>query len=208
ARRAQLVVGQYIPYYLEDEGRLFYQLNPVTGVERVQIGGAPSEGTLALDAEWLNAQSLGALKVSASEQITVAESITLSTGGLLDLFGTLVNVNADITARSGDIRLGNVTTGVPGDGELLDVDRVLNSPNIPMPLVTVADNVLLDTRGLWLNELTGGDRRDVAWLDGGSVSLRSSGDVRIGEGAVLDVSSGARYGRDSAVSGGRGGDIR
>src|SRR5690606_9769702 len=37
ARRAQLVVGQYTPYYLKDEGRLFYQLNPAAGVEHVQI---------------------------------------------------------------------------------------------------------------------------------------------------------------------------
>ena len=206
ARRAQLVVGQYIPYYLEDEGRLGYQFNPT--VDRVQIGGAATDGALMLNADWLNSQQLGGLNVAARENIAVEEALQLATGGALQLYSTRVDVNADITAHSGDIQLGNVArqvvlqAGVP-----VEQDRALAVPAGLEAGVTVAENVRLDTTGLWSNELTGGDARDRAWLDGGSVSLRSSGDARLLAGSEVDVSSGAAYTRQGEFAGGRGGDV-
>ncbi|AJD50053.1 filamentous hemagglutinin-like protein [Isoalcanivorax pacificus W11-5] len=206
ARRAQLVVGQYVPYYLEDEGRLGYQFNPT--VDNIQIGGTATDGALMLNADWLNSQQLGGLKVAAREQIVVQEALQLATGGALQLYSTLVDVNADITAHSGDIQLGNVArqvvlqAGVP-----VEQDRVLGVPTGLQAGVTVAENARLDTTGLWTNELTGGDTRDRAWLDGGRVSLRSSGDVRLLAGSEVDVSSGAAYTREGQFVGGRGGDV-
>lgn len=206
ARRAQLVVGQYIPYYLEDEGRLGYQFNPT--VDTVQIGGAATDGALMLNADWLNRQQLGGLNVAAREHIAVEEALQLATGGALRLYSTLVDVNADITAHSGDIRLGNVARQVVlQNGVPVEQDRALTVPAGLQAGVTVAENVRLDTTGLWSNELTGGDARDRAWLDGGSVSLRSSGDVRLLAGSEVDVSSGAAYTRQGEVAGGRGGDV-
>ncbi|WP_236556065.1 filamentous haemagglutinin family protein [Alcanivorax sp. S71-1-4] len=206
ARRAQLVVGQYIPYYLEDEGRLGYQFNPT--VDTVQIGGAATDGALMLNADWLNSQQLGGLNVAAREHIAVEEALQLATGGALQLYSTLVDVNADITVHSGDIQLGNVARQVVlQSGVPVEQDRVLDVPSGLQAGVTVADNVRLDATGLWTNELTGGDARDRAWLNGGSVSLRSAGDVRLLAGSGIDVSSGAAYTRAGDFVGGRGGDV-
>ncbi|AEC18808.1 filamentous hemagglutinin-like protein [Pusillimonas sp. T7-7] len=203
ARRAQLVVGQYIPYYLKDEGRLGYQFNPT--VDTVQIGGAATDGALMLNADWLNSQQLGGLKVAAREHIAVEEALQLATGGALQLYSTLVDVNADITAHGGDIRLGNVARQAVGQVER---DDVLD--DVPAGLqagVTVAEDVRLDTTGLWTNERTGGDARDRAWVNGGNISLRSTGDVQLLAGSEVDVSSGAAYSRQGEFVGGRGGDV-
>ncbi|MGM7654571.1 hypothetical protein, partial [Serratia marcescens] len=48
---------------------------------------------------------------------------------------------------------------------------------------------------------------DRAYLDGGRISLRSSGDLSLGDGSRIDVSSGAALLADGKQVGGKGGDL-
>ena len=206
ARRAQLVVGQYLPFYLEEAQRLGYQLNPT--LSRVQIGGDATDDALMLNADWLNAQQLGGLSIAARRGISVNEELALDNGGELLLYSPEVIVNADITARSGEIQLGNVSRQAMGIGGVVTLgERILAPEACGAVAVTIGEGVQLNAEGLWNNERTGGNAQDRAWVNGGSVALRSTGDVSLLDGSAINVSSGATYPADGALAGGRGGDV-
>lgn len=74
--------------------------------------------------------------------------------------------------------------------------------------VTVAKGVQLDARGLWSNLRTDPDDvSSLAYLNGGVVSVRSTGSVNLGSGSLLDVSSGGALLANGKTRGGKGGDI-
>ncbi|MED7670621.1 filamentous hemagglutinin N-terminal domain-containing protein [Pseudomonas moraviensis subsp. stanleyae] len=212
ARRAQLIVGQYDPAWSATAGGLQYQLDAL--LNQVQIGATPAAmltapgladavaqervGKLFLDSDLLNGFQLGALKVAAAKSIVIDQALTVDSGGDITLFGPQVQVNANLTARGGSLNLGDVLTGNPG----------LTTPAGTPVGVTVAEDVQLDARGLWSN--LGTDPDDVnslAYLNGGVVSLRSTGKVSLGSGSLLDVSSGAALLANGKTRGGKGGDV-
>src|SRR3546814_11088557 len=66
------------------------------------------EGTLYLNTDLLNDFNLGGIKVAAANSITVDNGLAVAPGGDIILYGPQVDVNFDLTARSGSIHLGNV----------------------------------------------------------------------------------------------------
>jgi len=226
ARGAQLVVGQYTPYYVKDSGTLQHGLtataNTVRDVilsgtaEKIAAGldldsvlPADRQGTLVLDTEQLNGFELGAVRIAATGGITVDGELTVSPAGEITLYGPQVNVNADLTSHGGSIRLGNVLNQVGGSGTSIRIeDRVLAVPAGTTAAVTVAEGVTLDASGLWSNLLHEPENiANLPYQNGGSVSIRSSGDVTLGEGSLIDVSSGAAILAGGKRQGGKGGDI-
>ncbi|VVN92847.1 hypothetical protein PS718_02034 [Pseudomonas fluorescens] len=219
ARRGQLIVGSYDPAYVAAAGGLLYGLNPL--LDQVQIGGnrpqggidegltqAVSEarnGKLFIDAAQLSGWQLGALKVSARERIDVQDAVAVSSGGDITLYGPDVQVNADLIARGGSLHLGNVLNQLNTDRA---TDTRITAPAGTDTRVKVADGVQLDTRGIGSNLRTHPDDiASLAYLDGGVVSIRSSGDIEIGTGSVLDVSSGGAILANGKTRGGKGGDV-
>lgn len=219
ARRAQLIVGSYDPAYVAAAGGVLYTLNPL--LDQVQIGGdrplagndldlasAVSEtrqGKLFLDNEPLNGLRLGALKVAARDQVVVDGAITVDTAGDITLYAPDVQIGADLTARSGSLRLGNVLDQFNGTQSS---DTRLTAKTGKPTQVSVAEDVHLDTRGVWSNLRTRpDDGASLASLNGGRVSIRSSGDINIGAGSVLDVSSGGAILANGKTRGGKGGDL-
>ncbi|WP_446731332.1 two-partner secretion domain-containing protein [Pseudomonas sp. S11P7] len=219
ARRAQLIVGSYDPAYVAAAGGVLYTLNPL--LDQVQIGGdrplagndldlasAVSEtrqGKLFLDNEQLNGLRLGALKVAARDQVVVDGAITVDTAGDITLYAPDVQIGADLTARSGSLRLGNVLNQFNGTQSS---DTRLTATTGKPTQVSVAEDVHLDTRGVWSNLRTRpDDGASLASLNGGRVSIRSSGDINIGAGSVLDVSSGGAILANGKTRGGKGGDL-
>src|SRR5690606_31269086 len=121
------------------------------------------------------------------------------------LYGPQVNVNADLTSHGGTIRLGNVLNQVSG---ARIEDTTLSAPSGTTAGVTVAEGVTLDTSGLWSNLLLEPENlADLPYQNGGSISIRSSGDVTLAQGSVVDVSSGAAILADGKRQGGKGGDV-
>lgn len=83
------------------------------------------------------------------------------------------------------MRLGNVLNQ-PSGGRLQDTALTASG----RPGVVIADGKRLDASGAWSNLLH--DPAGLApWRDGGSIFLVGSGDVNVGAGSVIDVSSGA-----------------
>lgn len=215
AQGAQLVIGQQQLGYIEAVKGIAQNLQPLMA-QVVLRGGASGasatvgllepldearRGKLVLDSDLLNGFSLGGLTIAASEWIQVDEALDMADGGAVTMYGPQVQVNADITAHGGQIRLGDV---LQMRQFLALRDVVLDTPTGLNAQVVVADGVRLDVGGL---------RSDVrgnavqAWRNGGSLALRSSGDVLLGEDSVLDVSGGVTRGLSGQLRGGNGGNI-
>ncbi|KAI3488932.1 hypothetical protein L1887_46962 [Cichorium endivia] len=103
ARGAQLIVGEYTPYYVKSSGLLQYALGAsAQTVQRVDIASGlgvdagtigledsvdgTRQGTLSLDSDLLNSFGLGGLKISALESVEVNDALQLADGGELGLF--------------------------------------------------------------------------------------------------------------------------
>ena len=223
ARGGQLVVGSYGTLYDKSTGLMHRKLD-TAGVkdvvlsdtaERIAAGldltaalPAARQDTLILDTTLLNGFSLGAVRIAAANAITVDAALTLGNGGDIALYGPKLGVNADLTAHGGSIRLGD--TLAQASTNYLDDTTQITTPEGVRAGVAVAQGVTLDTRGLWSNLwLDPGDTGNMAWRNGGSVSIRSSGDVLLAQGSVIDVSSGAALlANGTSQRGGKGGDVR
>ncbi|HIE3978446.1 TPA: filamentous hemagglutinin family protein [Pseudomonas aeruginosa] len=220
ARGAELIVGSYTPRYESASGNVLYNLAPTLQQVRLADGGEPlaanldldtaladeQRGVLLLDSERLSGFELGALHVAARERIAVDNALQVGDGGEIVLYAPEVEVNADLTARAGSLRLGNVLEQVEvARGER--IDTYLTPAAGQRAALTQGDGVTLDVRGLWSNQVQGGVDADRAYLDGGRISLRSSGDLSLGDGSRIDVSSGAALLADGKQVGGKGGDL-
>jgi filamentous hemagglutinin family protein len=223
ARGAQLAVGSYIPYHVKDSGTLQYRLtgdantvrNVVLGhtAEKIAAGldlrtalSPERQGTLFLDTDRLNAFGLGGVKIAAVHSIIVESDLTVGHAGEITLYGPKIDVNADLTAHGGTIRLGNVLTQVGASARI--EDTTLAAPARMTAGVTLAEGATLDASGLWSNQrLDASDGSRLPYLNGGTVALRSSGDVTLAAGSRVDVSSGAALDAKGRLTGGKGGDL-
>ncbi|WP_323162138.1 filamentous haemagglutinin family protein [Pseudomonas fluorescens] len=219
ARRGQLIVGSYDPAYVASAGGLLYGLNPL--LDQVQIGadkpvgdGVPDvlsavsesrKGKLFLDADQLNGWHLGALKVAARDRIDVNQALRVDTGGDITLYGPDVQVSADLIARGGSLHLGNVLNQLQTNST---TDTRITAPAGHPTRVAVAKGVQLDTRGVWSNLSTNpDDAAGLAYLNGGLISIRSSGDIDVQAGSLLDVSSGGAVLANGKTRDGKGGSL-
>ena len=223
ARGGQLVVGSYGALYDKNTGLMHRRLD-TAGVkdvvlsdtaERIAAGldltaalPAARQDTLTLDTTLLNGFSLGAVRIAAANSITVDSALTLGNGGDIALYGPKVGVSANLTVHGGSIRLGD--TFAQASTNYLDDTTQITTPEGVRAGVAVAQRVALDTRGLWSNlRIDPVDTHAMAWRNGGSVSIRSSGDVLLAQESVIDVSSGAALlANGTSQRGGKGGDVR
>ncbi|CAH0312513.1 filamentous hemagglutinin family protein [Pseudomonas brassicacearum] len=221
ARRAQLWVGSYTPIYDKTAGVINSGLNPTfdrvtvgkvtekiaAGLDLTSVVDTDRQGKLVLDNELLNGFQLGAVKVAAADGIKVDGTLKVADGGDITFYAPQVEVNADLTAHSGRIALGNVLKQVRTDNFQMG-DVVLSPTTGLRAVVTLGEGVTLNTAGRWSNLLLdGNDRRGLPFINGGSVSVRSSGDITVRQGSLIDVSSGAAVMADGKTRGGKGGDL-
>ncbi len=206
AKGATVSLGQYTA-----PGRtgLFDSDVKLGDVTEVTLGMAASDAldptrvnTVWIDSQYLNDQHLSGLDLGTRGSITIDKTITLNDGGSLNLLAAHVDVGADVTVRGGSITAGNVYTS-PALG------------TIPVPLtkngsssLTVHNGVTLDVSGRWVNTVLAPDSSSgLAYLNGGSVKLESTGDVNIAVGSVIDASSGAAILAKGKQQGGKGGSV-
>ncbi|PLY45348.1 hemagglutinin [Janthinobacterium sp. ROICE36] len=218
AQRGQLIVGQYQPMFDQRTGVLQHVLSAVMDevrLTRVQDGIAAGlavagalaperQGKLLLDTNLLNEQQLGAIRIAAKGAITVDSALQVADGGNITMFGKDVAINSSLRSHGGSILAGNVLNQI---GALGMLDTFVN-PGAPLGKLVLADGVSLDTSGLLANVL-----RDplaaagLPYVNGGNVSLRAVGDVRIGSASLIDVSSGAAILSQAKQQGGKGGNL-
>ncbi|MGK5051808.1 filamentous haemagglutinin family protein [Janthinobacterium sp. RB2P8] len=218
AQRGQLIVGQYQPMFDKRTGVLQHVLSAVmdevrltrvqdgiaAGLEVADVLAVERQGKLLLDTNLLNEQQLGAIRIAAKGSITVDSALQVADGGNITLFGKDVAINSSLRSRGGSIMAGNVLNQIGA----LGMNDTLVNPGAPLGKLVLAEGVSLDTSGLLANVL-----RDplaaagLPYLNGGNVSLRAYGDVRIGNGSLIDVSSGAAILSQAKQQGGKGGNL-
>lgn len=218
AQRAQLIIGGYTPVYNKATGTLRYALTGTAnevlidsntqkiadGLDLTTALPADRQGKMVLDSDQLNGYQLGALKVGAKQQIIVNGAINVVDGGGITLFGPGVSINANLTAHGGTVNVGNILNQVNLNSGNTVGDVILAGSG----RVDVAAGVKLDASGRWNNlMLDPNNREGVAYVSGGKVSLRSTGNVNLATGSVVDASSGGTLGVDGKLAGGKGGDV-
>ncbi|SDA78771.1 MULTISPECIES: filamentous haemagglutinin family protein [unclassified Janthinobacterium] len=223
ARAGQLIVGNMTPVFDTKTGQM--RDNPQAVLNKVQIGkvagvadgqlladALPAErrDTLRLDADWLNGLELGALKIYAYDSLSVDAGLRVADGGDIALHATDVAIKANVSARGGSIAAGDIISRHLANAGAVWVDGKLVPDNRPTGTagVRVAPGVRLDARGVWSNlELDPGAVAGLPYVNGGKVTLKSSGGIDLTGGSVIDVSSGAALMNNGSLQGGRGGDI-
>ncbi len=224
ARGAALVVGNDVRYYDPVARQVHYQLGATADTVAEVIVGAggqrladgldlaaalPKEnlGKLFLDADRLNGFSLGRVRIAAGRSITVDSALHSADGGEITLYAPEVDIKANLVSRGGLIQAGNILLQPSFLAPRIEDTGLAPQAN-QKPGVHVASGVMLDARGVWANLLR--DAESLAGLpvrDGGRVALRSSGDVTLDAGSVLDVSAGASVLADGKLQGGQGGSV-
>jgi hypothetical protein len=158
--------------------------------------------TLWLDAARLNAAGYGELDIVTSGGIAVRGDLRLDNGGRLSLASPDVEVSGSITVPSGTVGISNTYLRA---GEQYPV--ALFQPNGTVGL-TLAPGARIDVRGLWVNGATDPDSLSrIAFLNGGNVTFDSTSDLTIGDGSVIDVSSGGAILANGKTKGGTGGNV-
>jgi hypothetical protein len=218
AQRAQLIIGQYVPIYNKTTGTLQYALGATaeqvlidSNTQKIADGldlttELPTErqGQIVLDSEQLNGYQLGAVKVAANQQVSVNGALNVADGGTITLFAPGVAVNANLTAHGGSIHAGNILSQVDPLKDGAVADTILPGDGS----LTVAEGVKLDVSGRWNNLLLdAANNTGVAYVNGGKVSLRGTGNISLAAGSVVDASSGATLGVDGKLAGGKGGNV-
>ena len=221
ATRGQLIVGRSVPMFEKSTGLTHDSLGAV--MRDVQLAGGADDiaagldlgtllptsrqGRLVLDTARLNGFELGAIRMAATDTIAVNGAVRVADGGNVTLYGSAVAVNADVTAHAGSIQIGNILRQAVNDRI---EDSLLKAPPGGNAGVQVAGGVTLDASGLWsqsLQEEESLSGAKLAYRHGGSVSLRSSGDVLLRQDSRIDVRSGAAQLAGGAVRGGKGGNV-
>lgn len=223
ARAGQLIVGKMTPVFDTKTGQL--RDSPQAVLEKVEIGKvagvadgqllnealpAARSKTLQLDADWLNGLELGALNIYAYDKLDVNADVRVADGGDIALHATDVAIKANVSARSGSIAAGNMVSRNLANAGAVWLEAPVSPEGRPTgPAgVRVAPGVRLDARGLWSNlERDPGAVAGLPYINGGKVTLKSSGGIDLTGGSVIDVSSGAALMSNGSLQGGRGGDI-
>ncbi|NVO17593.1 MAG: filamentous hemagglutinin family protein [Rhodoplanes sp.] len=205
AQAGTLAIGQYSGYGRVGAYGSEVKIGAVDDVTAGMKAGdvlARAANTIWLDAGRLNGQGLGGLSIATKGTIAVNHVVTLADGGAVEFIAPVVDINADITARSGSITATNVF--VPADA-LTSTLAFLKDGGSTM---TLGEGVTLDVRGRWVNLLgNAGDAGKLGLIDGGSVRLDSTHDVVVAKGSRIDVSSGAAQLAVGKTKGGKGGNV-
>ena len=160
--------------------------------------------TAMFDAQQL--AGLGALSIAVGPlaatdrnagSIDLAAPLSLADGGTLSLAAPVVALDAGVTLRGGNLAVE--TENPLTSGVFSSVER---------GTITVAPNVVLDTRGTWTNAVQDPEAPpSLATINGGNVTLRSTGTLELGASSLVDASAGAAFTAAAKLQGGHGGNI-
>ncbi|WP_456668201.1 filamentous haemagglutinin family protein [Bradyrhizobium sp. USDA 3240] len=150
--------------------------------------------TVYLSADLLNQANYGSITINARGGVTDPVSGTLSPaisivgGAKLQVApGGSIALNSNVTFAGGGISIDGQLVARAGS---ITVNAALQGTTIVTGDIELHRGSVIDTRGLWVNDRTGGNDTPPALYNGGNVKLIAYGSVRIDDGAVIDASSG------------------
>jgi filamentous hemagglutinin family protein len=152
-------------------------------------------GTVLIDAGQVSQDGFANITVSTTGTLSVTAPVSVSEGGTITLAGEVIRDAASLTARGGKIVLTNLLP-------ITSPEPLSTKPGS----ISVSGGVTLSTQGIWTNA-----QKDPvhiageAFVNGGSVTLYSTGGLNLAAGSEIDASSGGALlanGKLLAASGG------
>ncbi|MDE5457059.1 filamentous hemagglutinin N-terminal domain-containing protein [Bradyrhizobium sp. CSA112] len=211
AQAGTLALGQYgalgrIGAYTSDV-RIGDVANITESLDASAIVPSARTGTLWLDASHLNEQKLGGLTLATHDTIAINNDLTLAEGGALELVAPVIDIKANVTAPSGSVTASNQLTTRELQGALV-FTRTTDLSKDGLASVMLRSGATIDTSGVWTNALLDrSNMRGLAFVDGGDVVLRSTGNVTLEAGSRIDTFSGGAILAGGKTRGGKGGDL-
>ncbi|MCK9915644.1 filamentous hemagglutinin family protein [Microbacteriaceae bacterium K1510] len=199
-----LALGQYNGYGLAggyNSDVKFGSVAAITaGMNATTALPSDRANTAWFDAGLIDSYGLGGVSVATGKQIFVEAPLVFANGGQVKLVAPIVDIKADITARSGGVTISNILKAATGTVAFTTPDGGAQ--------LTLEPGVTIDTRGLWVNALANlNDLPGLAFLSGGNVTFDSTQNVTLAEGSVIDVSSGGAILANGKTQGGKGGNV-
>lgn len=168
------------------------------GAPQTELGEALPDD-VALSVEFLSQGGFGAVTVDSKGRVVVPEAVTLDAGawGRVDLTGRRIDVEGDILAAGGVIRLESTVSPERETADAADF------------AINIGPDALLDVAGLWINDLPGspGANSGPVVLDGGRIELDAHADLNLAAGSVLEASAGAQVTNAGILRTGAAGSI-
>ncbi len=205
-----LALGQYTGFGLTGAYGIdvrFGNVAPITG----GLGVTDALPTTRNNTAWFDAPSLsgfglGGLNVATAGKISVDAPLNLTPGGQITFVAPAIALNADITAHGGSIVLGNIMSAVLASGQPVQW-WALTGSGTPAS-VSIGSGVTVDLSGLWTNALTDpNDQSGLAFVNGGNLTVSTTGGIALASGSVVDVSSGGAILATGKTKGGTGGSV-
>jgi filamentous hemagglutinin family protein len=136
---------------------------------------------------------------NAQGSLTIAGPLLFANGAQIALTAANAVLDGNITAPDGSVSINSQSyaAGVTS-----------HTPAEPIIGITLAQNVTINTQGLWTNAfLNPLDVTDEAYINGGSVTLSSDQGIALETGSLIDASSGAAVLSNLKTLSGLGGNI-
>ncbi|WP_194457891.1 filamentous haemagglutinin family protein [Bradyrhizobium sp. CCBAU 53421] len=150
--------------------------------------------TVYLPADLLNQANYGSITINAGGGVTdpvsgmVSPAISIVGGAKLQVApGGSITLNSNVVFAGGGISIDGQLVARAGS---ITVNAALQGTTVFTGDIELHRGSVIDTRGLWVNDRTGGNDNAPALYNGGNVKLIAYGNVRIDDGAVIDASSG------------------
>ncbi len=163
-------------------------------------------GTSIFDAGAVSKFGLGGLQIITNGSIATTAPLALAAGGQIGLYGSSIDIGADLTAAGGSVTASQFTT-IGGTQTTLELQKP------PVGGSATGDTVLaagatISTAGLWSNlRLDPKVTFAQAFINGGTVSLASVNNLILDTGSVIDTSAGGVISATGVAKAGAGGAI-
>jgi filamentous hemagglutinin family protein len=198
AAPGNLVVGDLVAANLT-----LGQSNVIFGSAAPQAGAISDpipkilDNTTILSAATINDAGLGGLEVLTNGSVKVAAPLSFAPGAAVSLYGSSINIAANVTAAGGSFTASQVAPG----------QQVAQSSRSSAGIV-VGNNATISTAGLWTNlALDPNVTFTQAFINGGAVDIASIDNLTLHPGTTIDASAGGSSGLRGSVKAGTGGAI-
>ena len=150
--------------------------------------------TVYLSADLLDQANYGSITINARGGVAdpisgaVSPAVSIVGGAKLQVAsGGSIALNSNVVFAGGGISIDGQLVARAGS---VTVNAAQQGTTIFSGDIELHRGSVIDTRGLWVNDRTGGNDVPPALYNGGNVKLSAYGSVRIDNGAVIDASSG------------------
>ncbi|MEW6640496.1 MAG: filamentous hemagglutinin family protein [Pseudomonadota bacterium] len=204
-----LALGQYGGFGLTGAYNTDVKFGTVAQITS-NVGVTDALPTQRQNTAWFDVQpinnTLGGLTIATANKITVDQALSLTPGGQITFAAPSIALNADVSARGGSVTLGNLMHNVLGVGQLEQWWALTSGSAVPS--VTIASGATIDLRGLWTNAAGDpDDNGDLAFVNGGSLTVSTTGSIALAKGSLVDVSAGGGVLPNGQFQGGSGGSV-